>query len=254
MFTTDSKLKARLKERQFPDEVSGKNLDPTTPDRLVNLYDGSIRWLDDAVQNLLQRLQTLSNFDELVLVVTGDHGQGLGQHDYIAHGTVWREQLHVPLFVKAPGVSPRRSDALLSTIDILPTALGQLADLPGQDFLDQCSGINVFAASTQPRPTFGMAPPRKNLHTITDGNWRYILKEDGEELYDPKTDPHELQDLSTKNPTKTTEMRNKLQSLMTAQKTRGEELSTGDLSDQEADLDPAFVEQLRALGYMDEGE
>ena len=49
-----------------------------------------------------------------VVVIAGDHGEGLGQHGEAAHGGTWEEQLHAPLLMRIPGETPRRVATLVA--------------------------------------------------------------------------------------------------------------------------------------------
>ncbi|MEE8278762.1 MAG: sulfatase [Thermoanaerobaculia bacterium] len=67
-------------------------------------YDAAVRYLDDVARDLLALLRERELLDETVVVLTSDHGDGLGAHPEIGHSTsLWEEQLAVPLLVRLPG-------------------------------------------------------------------------------------------------------------------------------------------------------
>ena len=45
---------------------------------------------------------------EPIIMVVGDHGEGLGQHAQPGHGRIWNEQVRVPMMLMAPGIKPGR--------------------------------------------------------------------------------------------------------------------------------------------------
>src|SRR5262249_54243358 len=101
-YHADAELKEWLAVRRFPARISGVNTDETDTTHVVDVYDGAVRYLDDQLAPLLDRLSTPEMRARTLLVVTADHGQGLGQHDFLAHGIVWAEQLNVPLLIRLP--------------------------------------------------------------------------------------------------------------------------------------------------------
>ena len=74
----------------------------------INLYDGELRFQDDQLARLLAALEARPDWERTVVVIAGDHGEGLGQHGEAAHGGTWDEQLHAPLLMRIPGEAPRR--------------------------------------------------------------------------------------------------------------------------------------------------
>lgn len=66
-------------------------------------YDAAVRGLDDALRRLVEHLAGRGDLDRTLLVITSDHGEGLGTHRELGHEiSVWEEQLHVPLLVRFP--------------------------------------------------------------------------------------------------------------------------------------------------------
>ena len=82
------------------------------PVLVTDLYDASIRTTDDALEELWSVLRELGLEEDTLLVVTSDHGEGLGQHGEMEHSNVLHEEaLRVPLWIRMPrpGHGPRRS-------------------------------------------------------------------------------------------------------------------------------------------------
>jgi arylsulfatase A-like enzyme len=81
-----------------------------TPERLlkdIDGYDGAIAYLDDQIGQLLAEMRRLSLDDNLLIVLTSDHGETFGEHGGIIHANAtYREQIHVPLIFWQPGQVP----------------------------------------------------------------------------------------------------------------------------------------------------
>lgn len=106
------------------------SLDDTTRQAMVDLYDGEIRYTDQAlVGRLLDTLGRLDLADGTLLVVTSDHGEEFGEHGCWLHGThLYEETVHVPLVVRYPGGQHRGEvvDGPVSLVDVAPTILAAL--------------------------------------------------------------------------------------------------------------------------------
>lgn len=95
-------------------------------------YDGEIAAVDHWLGILVQELKRLGLFDKILIVVTADHGEGLGEHQESTHGNfLYDSTLRVPLIFKLPqsrffGLIPKRINSLTRTIDVMPTILDLL--------------------------------------------------------------------------------------------------------------------------------
>lgn len=91
--------------------------------RFKNPYLGEISFVDDQIENLLKVLEPVRQ--KTLIVVTSDHGEGLGEHDELGHGLfLYDSTLHVPLIVAGPSVQPgRKISGQTAMCDLLPTIL-----------------------------------------------------------------------------------------------------------------------------------
>ncbi|MEQ1895610.1 MAG: sulfatase, partial [Planctomycetota bacterium] len=92
--------------------------------RFVDAYDALIRYSDQMLSGLHETVEGLALPGSTLWVVTADHGEGLASHGTDGHGAhIYQEQLHVPLVLHASGagLAPRRVDALVTHLDLLPT-------------------------------------------------------------------------------------------------------------------------------------
>lgn len=211
-------------DRMMPPEAwtQGKQWSTETRARLREIYDVEIAYMDAAVGLVFERLKQLELWEEAVVVVTADHGEGLGDHDWWTHGILYQEQIRVPLIVRAPGMGEgERVDSVVRTIDIVPT-LGDLLELGGGDLpsMDGVSllplmhgetedlGLTAYADSVNLmvyRTTAEISDNKNDMlfAVIVEGRWKYIhhLKQTQEsELYDLREDPGELRNLYTERP------------------------------------------------------
>jgi len=245
----DDGVEAYLRERAFAERVSNKNYDEASVRHLVDTYDGAIRYLDQQLASLFAELRHLGHWDDTFLVLTSDHGEGLGQHGFAGHGLVWNEQLNVPLLMRGPGISAGRVDTTLSTIDVLPTFLGRLGR-PVVDvrFLTTARGRDVLAESFEPRPVFAMSPEGQAEYGWIGERWKLLLREGGDlELFDLVRDPHELTDLSETEAERVAELRRGLEEAIAEQQAKGELYGAGEVVET---TDPRHLEELKALGYL----
>lgn len=173
-----------------------------------DLYAGEVAYVDRALGPLLDAVRRSPRLT--TVVVTADHGEGLGDHGEATHGTfAYESTLRVPLIVAqvGPGSDPSRGrsiDAPVRHVDIVPTIADLLGmsvsgDLPGKTLLD--------AEADDPRHTYfeAMTPMLKRgwapLSGVIAGHTKYIDLP-LEELYDLAADPREERNLVSSDETR----------------------------------------------------
>ena len=152
-----------------------------------------------------------------MVVVTADHGEAFGEHGARYHGgDVHDEQVRVPLVVVGPGVTVKETRASVQTIDLLPTTLSALgiprpARLRGRDLGPMLAAKPSSDPSALPP---GYPPPVAFSETddyarVTRGDDVLICQRQVRAcaLYDHRSDPGELRDVSSSEPAKATELR-----------------------------------------------
>jgi arylsulfatase len=184
-------------------------------DNRVDLYDAELRFMDEQIARLLEALRSRGTLANTLVVVTADHGEAFGEHDFWTHGVLYQEQLHVPLVLCGPGVS---EGTVVSergrTVDLLPT-LAELLDLPApREKLDGTSLVPLLggAAPDEPREVYAevrhAAEDRlardPEMYTLRVKDWKYIHRPSTgrHELYDLANDPRELHNLIEAEPAK----------------------------------------------------
>ena len=121
----------------------------------VAQYDGEIAAVDAEVGRVLQALDASRVRDRTLVLLSSDHGESLGEHDYFFdHGeNLFDPSQRIPLVLAGPGIEAgRRSKALATTLDFVPTLL----DAVKVSYPPDLAGLSLLAASAG-RPS--AAPP-----------------------------------------------------------------------------------------------
>jgi choline-sulfatase len=163
------------------------------------LYDGEIAYADSALGHFLAFLKSKGWYDGALIVVVGDHGEGLGEHQENTHGIfLYDSTTHVPLLVKLPNnrAAGKEVEVQVRTTDIMPTIL-ELLGSPTPEKLDGASLKPLFAGSeTTSRTAFGQTdyPLRfgwAGLRSVRKDGFKFI-EAPKPELYDLRSDSGEL--------------------------------------------------------------
>ncbi len=213
------------------------------------LYDGEIAYADSALGHFLAYLKKQGWYEGAMIVVVGDHGEGLGEHREDTHGIfLYDSTTHVPLIVKLPEErdAGRTVDAQVRTTDIMPTILGLLgvaapASLDGDSLEPFLNGIEaiprtVFGETDYPL-RFGWAP----LRSVRKEGFKFI-EAPKPELYDLRADPGELRNHYEPWDGTVQKLRRVLAELSAKSPAPGES-SPGAVS-------VSTIDELHALGYL----
>ncbi|MBD3867612.1 MAG: sulfatase-like hydrolase/transferase [Acidobacteria bacterium] len=219
-------------------------------------YDREISYLDSEIGALLNKLEDLDLLERSVLVLTGDHGESLGEHGELTHGIfLYESAVHVPMFFLAPGLLPEgtRLKGTVELVDIQPTVLDLLGlqPLPGTEGVSQVERLEgnediaagpAHAETLMGRLEFGWA----ELHMVRDGRYKYI-EAPTPELYDLREDPSESVNLATNDPERVGEMAELLGEWKSITEAAADpDQATRSLTSEEE-------EALRSLGYLSGG-
>lgn len=120
--------------------------------RMVSDYDGDLQQTDAAVRRLLSRIRELGLVDNLLVVLHSDHGQSLGEHNYVGHGLdLYDGNTRIPLLLRLPGRIPpgKRMTGVVRNVDIMPTIL-DFAGVPIPAGLDGRSLVPAIAGGSFP--------------------------------------------------------------------------------------------------------
>lgn len=183
----------------------------------IQAYLASVASVDDQIGKILDVVDNSSLKDNTMIVLTSDHGWGMGEKNYLYKNSLWQESTRVPLVVRAPGVAQvgGRCDQPVSLIDIYPTLI-DLCGLPGNTRKNQkgheLDGHSVKPLLKDPQNGKWAGPdsaltalykwrtkydPAKESYSLRAKDWRYIRYENGkEELYSTAIDPYEWTNLA----------------------------------------------------------
>ena len=215
------------------------------------LYVGEIAYVDALIGQLTDELTRLGLAGRTLLVVTGDHGESLGEHKESAHAFfVYSATTHVPLIFSGgyPGLAGRRVPDVARTIDIMPTIL-ELLGLPHEAIGQGLSLVplmegrggparEAYSESRYARHHFGWS----DLRTLRDAGHRFI-EAPRPELFDVSKDPGEVENLASAQPLVVERMRERLAAL-------DQEMGAPVEAPAAEEMDAETQKQLAALGYI----
>lgn len=164
-------------------------------------YKASVESVDKAVGEVVAALKARGLYEKTIVVVTGSHGEALGEHGITGHDvTLYDEILRVPLIVKPAADEDRRAQlaklqfALVRHIDLAPTIL----DMVGEGTLEGAEGTSLFEDGTReltaeahpPSAPTAVAVHRDDVYKLV-----YVAGEDRFEMYDAKSDTLEMDNI-----------------------------------------------------------
>jgi arylsulfatase A-like enzyme len=192
---------------------------PWSQKNSVDLYDNSIRYVDDSIGQLMMELAKRGLSEKTLVIVTSDHGESLGQHGLETHGTtLYRELIRVPLVLRYPGHIPGRKSLTenVSNSAIPATVMDLLGDgtrdFPGRSLVEFWRN-----ARTQSTPSTALSELAENhflpkrereaarrvpaaisgpMQSLVFESWHLIVHQSlGVQLYDWTQDPGESKNL-----------------------------------------------------------
>lgn len=187
--------------------------DPIETGHVRALYDGDVRYADEAVGELLAVLEQAGVMDDTILVLVSDHGEQFLEHGAFGHpAELWTYLVHVPLIIRMPTREARTFDATVRLIDVMPTLL-DLVDVSPPPELQGRSLLPLLEGPLEEVPTISEIvtrwkydgvekTPHRLVRAIRSGNWTYVKRSyyniRTEELYDRSSDPGEKLNLAPK--------------------------------------------------------
>jgi arylsulfatase A-like enzyme/Tfp pilus assembly protein PilF len=213
-------------------------------------YDGEIAFADEQFGRLVRLLKEKGLYQHTVIVLSGDHGESLGEHGEKTHGFfIYNATMHVPLIIRLPGkpAALRVADPV-SLIDLMPTILAAVgleipAQVQGRSLLPNLHGKPhegdrpLYGETFLPRVHFNWS----ELRSAENAKFHFI-EAPQPELYDLTKDPGEVHNLISEKKAVASEMRVQLAGLI-------REYSAGKEMAEKTGLDPALMERLESLGY-----
>ena len=180
----------------LPDEYLRRYADP---------YLAAIAFQDAQMSRVIEAVESRNQLNSTLVVVVGDHGESLGDHEEQSHGLfVYDKALHVPFVMRGPGIPPGRVSALTRLVDVMPTVLELFGlattDVDGVSLVPLATRngpdpqLDVYSESLYPE-RFGWA----RLRSLRDDRYK-VIEAPRSELYDLVSDPGEQRNVLHQHP------------------------------------------------------
>jgi arylsulfatase A-like enzyme len=189
---------------------------------VIAQYDGEISYVDVQIGRLIAHLKACGQWENTIFLLMSDHGEAFGEGDiYFDHHGLYDAVIRVALMCRAPGSTPARCNAMVSTEDIFPTLaewcgweLPAAYPLTGQSFGSALRGETLagrerhIAVESTRQASLCIRTDKWKLiqPVVTDANGQPLPNIYGQPrdpaplLFDLETDPTESQDVSAQFP------------------------------------------------------
>jgi arylsulfatase A-like enzyme len=191
-------------------DLTGDDLVRWKYNRYMHDYLGCVKAVDESVGRVLQYLDDEGLTDDTLVVYSADQGFYLGEHGWFDKRWIFEESLRTPLLVRWPGVARKgtTSDAIVSNLDFAETFLDAAGvpvppEMQGRSLRPVLQGQTPddwrksfyyeyyeYPVPHHVRPHYGVVTDRYKLVHF------YTPDVDYWELFDRKTDPHELKNVA----------------------------------------------------------
>lgn len=210
-------------------------------------YEGEVAYVDHCLGKVFEYLDLNQLSEKTLLILTSDHGEGLGEHGEKTHGYfAYNPTLHVPLIISSPGFKPGQAQQYVCHSDIFPTAC-EILDIKTPDRLQGISLVPALKGKELPERKIYF----ESLYPFYSRNWaplRGFLKQNTKyidlplpEIYDLEKDFSEQKNLasSENSPLYNRELNEFIQ-----------KNSLKDQSQPIKKVDPDTLRKLKSLGYV----
>lgn len=219
---------------------------------IAGLYDGEISYMDEQIGRLITWLKDNKLKENTIIIIMGDHGEGLGSHGELTHGYfIYEYAIRVPFIIVTPieEFKSIRIGSQVRIIDIYPTLLEMLnikvpEENQGKSLLstifdpDKAEDLLAYSEAMSPNLQYNWSP----LYSLRTNKFKYI-EAPRSELYNLLKDPKELNSLIKKYPKIVKRLKNRLKEII-------EKTSEGAPEPESANLDQETIRRLATLGYM----
>lgn len=242
-----------------------KKLPKEEVEHAIAHYDGGLKYIDFNIGKLLNFLKDKDLDDKTLIVITSDHGESFGEHEYyFQHGShLYEDGIKVPIIFNNPAIIPKgkKIKDMVQNLDIMPTALN-LLNIPLIDNLDGVNMLPLIEGKKDKARDFVFAESVENywkenkrmFFEGVEGKWRAMIFNDWKiilipnpkdniyELYNLKDDPQEKNNLIDKEKEIASKMKKRLLEFLKEQSIEGE-ANLSDLTERSKKL-------LKDLGYI----
>ena len=238
--------------------VANPHPSPELAAEMKRLYTGEVKYLDGHFAQLIAKLKELGLWDDMLIVLTADHGEEFHEHGGFWHGlTLYDEQIRVPLLVKwpkgAPSAPPSARGHVSRHLDVAPTLLARAGLTPPAEMQGVDLATPPAARAEKDRMALAEEDHEGNvLRSLRTSEWKLIDANPGnprglptEELFQVSVDPGETQNRSGERP----ELAGEMRAQADAKQQHARSRAAGD--GEAAELSDAQQEALKALGYAE---
>ncbi len=213
----DSERTEDMGSRLFANLVASYDSRDEALRRFIQAYLASVASVDEQIGLILDVVDQSSLRNNTIIILTSDHGWGMGEKDYLYKNSLWQESTQVPLVVRAPGIAKAGgvADHPVSLIDLYPTLI-DLCGLTGETMKNEkgrpLDGHSLRPFLKNPQTDQWSGPdealtalykwarnydPAEQSYSLRSKDWRYIRYSNGkEELYHNAEDPYEWNNLA----------------------------------------------------------
>ncbi len=180
-------------------------------------YYACVTGLDHHVGRIFAALKETGQWENTVIVFTGDNGLSLGEHGLFGKQNLYeRGGMHVPLVIAGPGIPQGRTSAFAYLMDLFPTFIS-LAGAKAPEGIDGRDLTPVIRGEKKAVREASYLGYRDCMRSVSDGRWKLIRYPlvDRTQLFDLENDPHELTNLADQPEHAAT--RKRLQDLLTVE-------------------------------------
>jgi arylsulfatase A-like enzyme len=212
---------------------------------MVSAYDGGIRYNDEFIEELVNKLKREGLYNRTLLIITSDHGEQFLEHGRLDHGySLHNELIHVPLIVHMPRGPSKLVKERVELIDIMPTIIDYLGievntdyNLSGKSLIPLITGKGAFDKEfIVSECDYG------GRRSIMNEKWKLIKNKNQFELYELEKDPMEKRNVSVDNPLIVGELEDRLLEL-------DKKIINIQSRPDKVEIDEETIKKLESLGY-----
>ena len=232
-----SALQCLFGERYFSDlGINPKELTDEEITFIRNLYRGELSHLDKALGKVIENLKDYGIYENTIIAVIGDHGEGLYERGYFGHNYFLNEdEIRIPMLLRIPGTESKKVSWVVESIDLLPTLIDYAGfEVPSRFSLDSKSQMFGRSLRGLIEEDPEIVPYWKKTalsqifiysRSIREGDWKLVwglnkgervfrYNCDEFHLYDIKNDPNESTNLAGTYPEEVGDLTGRLEDLM----------------------------------------
>ncbi len=224
------------------------------------LYEREIVHLDRLLADFVAELTSLAPEEELLLVITADHGEEFMEHGSVTHLQLFDEVMQIPMFMRWPGHIPSglRIDTPVSLVDLVPTLTqfvgGDPTPSDGVSLVPLLEGAEIARDVVYAQTARSKLNGMKSRYIARSGDAKCMVRDEDDdwaECFDLATDPLEKTALAPATNSALSALH--VQALdyrrRAVRDIAGEDAEKDLVADDE--IDPARREKLRMLGYVE---